>query len=338
MVIGLASFIDISEKLYALNKGIKAIILPFNLFLIIPCFLYLYVIKASILKEHKKDYLVFIPGIIDILIGIGILCFSTNITEIQNSTVYNIYQIFSLLYFPVIVILILLKIRKNSKLLAQQYSSTENRELRWAGLLVTIILGYMVTFPFIFYFASDFLQQILDSLFWLFVTFWATYNGLLQQTSQNLIVSADPINNQKSIDTPQLSITKNKEEKRDVDLEKYTLLFKKIETLIIEDQLFLNPELTISEIGTKIQEHPRLISTTINTISGKNFNTYINLFRVEHAKTLLLSGRSVSINIESIGLESGFKSNSSFYNAFKKNMNLTPLQYLKTKNEHTKAG
>lgn len=339
MVIGLSSFLSIIEQLFTFSAHTELTSLPFNLFLLIPCFLYLYVQKASVLKENKKDYLIFLPGILDVLFGIAVLCFPHYLQGVQDSFYYEFFQILGLIYFPIIVILILLKIRKNSKLLKEQYSSVEDRELKWVGTMVVLILTYLTVFPGIMYYASEFVGILIDSLFWLFVTFWSAYNGLLQQSSKNLIMAStnttDETIVQASESTPITSTTKPLV-KISSDSEKHQEIFSKLEQLIKEEELYLNAELTISDLAQRIHEHPRLISTTINVISGNNFNSYINLFRVEKAKSLLLSGRSKTINIESVGQESGFKSNSSFYNAFKKNLNVTPLQFLKT-NETSQA-
>ena len=343
IVIGLSSLITIFEQLSALYSGDEVLEYPFNLYLIIPCFLYLYVQKASILKENKNAYLLFIPGILDIIIGCSILYFSNNYSIIQESIPYMLYQILSIIYLPIVIILILLKIRKNSNLLKQQYSSVENRELKWVGFMGVIILAYLSIFPLILYYSTSFIFLLTDTIFWLFITYWSAYNGLLQQTSKNLIAlpnskpSSNKLEEIEKDNLPQIEIsTINLSTKPIIDSEKHKQIFAEIDTLVKNDALFLNPELTISDIATQINEHPRLISTTINDMSGSNFNNYINLFRVEYAKKLLLSDRSKTINIESIGQESGFKSNSSFYSAFKKNMNLTPLQFIKA-NQNSKA-
>ena len=58
-----------------------------------------------------------------------------------------------------------------------------------------------------------------------------------------------------------------------------------------------------------------------------NFNNYINSFRVEYAKELLVTNKFSNLSIEGIGIEAGFHSKSTFYAAFKKIENTTPAQY-----------
>lgn len=331
--IGFSSLLGIIEQLgqYSHYKILTS--LPFNLFLIIPCFLYLYVSKTSVLKIDRIVYISFIPGILDIIFGTSIILFADDPIRFQEESFYSTFQILGILYFPIIVILILIHIRKNTRLIKEQYSSTEHRDLNWVSTLVVSIIIYLITIPFIFISTSTFIGQLLDTIFWMYITYWAAYNGLLQQSSKNLIQDLKP----HSSDTSNsLIISQNSKqvltEIATEEEEKYNIIYSKIENLVKEKELFLNPELTIADLANEINEHPKMISYSINTIGGKNFNRFINQFRVERAKSILLTNRIKSVNIESIGQESGFKSNSSFYTAFKKDMNLTPLQFMKSQN------
>jgi YesN/AraC family two-component response regulator len=66
------------------------------------------------------------------------------------------------------------------------------------------------------------------------------------------------------------------------------------------------------------------LSHIINTESEKNFNDFLNEFRIDHFKKLLENDQ---FSIEGMAYESGFKSKTSFYRAFKKSTGQTPLQY-----------
>jgi AraC-like DNA-binding protein len=110
---------------------------------------------------------------------------------------------------------------------------------------------------------------------------------------------------------------------------KHQQVLKAIGALLNAEKLYLNPELTIVDLAERIGEHPRLVSTSINRSCGENFNRFINKYRVEEARLRLLNSDVAHLNMEGIGIDAGFNSNSSFYTAFKKELNMTPLQYLK---------
>ena len=105
--------------------------------------------------------------------------------------------------------------------------------------------------------------------------------------------------------------------------------FNKIETKIITEQLYLNPNLNLSLLSNLLGLSEGYISQQINTNSEINFNDYINKLRINNAKETLANKDFNNYTIESIGLESGFNSKSSFYAAFKKFTNQTPVQFKK---------
>ena len=54
---------------------------------------------------------------------------------------------------------------------------------------------------------------------------------------------------------------------------------------------------------------------------------YINEFRVDHSKKLIRDPEFKNYTVVSMGLESGFNSKSTFYSAFKKFTNMTPVEF-----------
>ena len=72
-----------------------------------------------------------------------------------------------------------------------------------------------------------------------------------------------------------------------------------------------------------------LLSQIINNYGKNNFADYINKYRVEQVKELLIDDNYKDYTIRAIGLESGFNSKSTFYTAFKKFTHLTPVNYKK---------
>jgi YesN/AraC family two-component response regulator len=65
----------------------------------------------------------------------------------------------------------------------------------------------------------------------------------------------------------------------------------------------------------------------INKHYHKNFNTYINEFRIKKAQELLKTDILADLSIEGLSREVGFHSKASFYTAFKKATGRTPMTY-----------
>lgn len=87
---------------------------------------------------------------------------------------------------------------------------------------------------------------------------------------------------------------------------------------------YLNQNLTIHDFAREIQISARTISSCINQSTGFNFNEWVNNFRVEKALGLLKDQDSSHLSIEGIGTDSGFRSRSAMYKAFKRKLGLSP--------------
>ncbi|XLZ69256.1 helix-turn-helix domain-containing protein [Massilia sp. SR12] len=92
-----------------------------------------------------------------------------------------------------------------------------------------------------------------------------------------------------------------------------------------EQKLYLNPNLTLALLAKKIGNLQTTVSQVINDNLGKSFNLYINEFRIQHAKGLLVN--ESHLNMELVAERSGFNSNSTFFAAFKKITGQTPASY-----------
>ena len=106
-------------------------------------------------------------------------------------------------------------------------------------------------------------------------------------------------------------------------------LSARIEKYVWEEQVFLNPDLEISDISFALKVPRHHIAYCFTNILKQKFTSYKNRLRVEHAINLLENGESALTSMDGIGAKSGFKSRSSFYEAFKVETGLTPNQFLK---------
>lgn len=87
---------------------------------------------------------------------------------------------------------------------------------------------------------------------------------------------------------------------------------------------YLNQNLTLHPFSKDIAVSARIISTCINQNLGLNFNEWVNNYRVDHALKMIKSDTTNQLSIEGVGLDSGFKSRSAMYAAFKKKLGHSP--------------
>lgn len=95
-----------------------------------------------------------------------------------------------------------------------------------------------------------------------------------------------------------------------------------------ESKPFLNPGLSLVDVAKLLKVTPQQLSQVVNEKTNLNFNNYINTFRIEMAKKILLSKDFNKLTIDSIAEMAGFHSKSPFYQAFKKNAGCTPKEFL----------
>lgn len=102
---------------------------------------------------------------------------------------------------------------------------------------------------------------------------------------------------------------------------------QELERLMGEDKLFQNENLNLSSLANAIELSPHQLSELINTHFGFGFSRYVRERRVAEARELLLADKSSSVL--SIGLMTGFKSQSNFYTAFRDVTGQSPGEYRK---------
>ena len=94
------------------------------------------------------------------------------------------------------------------------------------------------------------------------------------------------------------------------------------------DKVYLDPELTLTELAKKAGTNASLLSKVINTSYSQNFNDYVNRFRVAEAIRLMADPQYRNFNLLAIAYDAGFNSKSTFNRAFKKVTGVIPKDYL----------
>ncbi len=101
----------------------------------------------------------------------------------------------------------------------------------------------------------------------------------------------------------------------------------KLDRLFTERELHKNPNLKLSDVADALAVSPHYLSQYLNDNLGQHFPAFVNAYRVKAAEEMLRKNHQFTL--EAIGYKCGFKSNSSFYTAFKKIKEMTPAQYKK---------
>lgn len=129
--------------------------------------------------------------------------------------------------------------------------------------------------------------------------------------------------NKPMIETETPTVTPNKEirEAPDTDMD-YTVLMQRICLLMEQQQLFMNPNLKITDLATALGTNRSAISNCINSQRNCSFPQFINTYRVAYAQELLHS--QPDIKMAEVWVKAGFSSEASFYRIFKAITGTTP--------------
>ena len=92
-----------------------------------------------------------------------------------------------------------------------------------------------------------------------------------------------------------------------------------------QEESFLNPDLTLTQLAQELSCRAKDLSQVINEGFNRNFNDFINGYRVEMAKRMLIENRDLVI-LE-LAYDVGFNSKSSFNASFKKLTGLSPRDF-----------
>lgn len=96
-----------------------------------------------------------------------------------------------------------------------------------------------------------------------------------------------------------------------------------------QDKWYKNPLLSSLDIATELNISEGYLSQTVNQELGKSIVQLLNEYRINESKELLQNEFYRKYSIEAIGLESGFKSKSVFYDAFKMSTGMSPGEFRK---------
>nr|ACY24735.1 AraC family transcriptional regulator [uncultured organism] len=103
----------------------------------------------------------------------------------------------------------------------------------------------------------------------------------------------------------------------------------RIRNTMEKHQLYLKQNLNIEDFARQVGIHYRDVSSIINKQFNTNFFEFVNEYRVNRAKEMLLDPRYVEMTILDILLESGFNSKSSFHRFFKRYTGMSAAEFRK---------
>jgi AraC-like DNA-binding protein len=104
--------------------------------------------------------------------------------------------------------------------------------------------------------------------------------------------------------------------------EEAQIMIDKLESVMLEKELFKNPNLKVNDLATAIKVPAHQLSQLLNDNIEKNFTAFVNEYRISEACKMLSANTNLSI--DAIADEVGFNAKSTFFASFKKIKGMTP--------------
>ena len=221
------------------------------------------------------------------------------------------------------------------KIVSENYSTINKRNYKWIMQLTYVFL-YFVIIALI----SNILKFGIDGswdkvLFYVLtpinITFfiWIIYKAMSQPylfngVDANIKLLKEYINEKEQENQTQEKSTASK----GFDVQN-TAFKSRLEEYMKTEEVFLNPSLTLFDLAKGLNMSSLELSLFLNKALQKNFFDFINEYRIEKAKKLLISSERKDHTVLEILYEVGFNSKSSFNTAFKKYTKVTPTEFRK---------
>ena len=309
--------------------------------------IFYYYLKTQINTDFqfsKQDFKHFIPYCLYFIYHSLIFLIGKNVKDWWIRTVHNPLYLSDLTTYAEIISLCVYMMlavqlyRKYLRWLPKERSDTEGvrfdwyRYFLWAVVvgvitaLVTFIVGLLMQLSY----WDDWIQRAIVAA----IIYYISIAGYMQMQPRHIVFleknDTQAVNSLlEMVEEKQKEAIKSENKMDNIDLEKWQ---SKIEKVMANEKLYLNPELTLSELSDKLESHNSLISNVINTQFQKNFNDFVNEFRVNVFKEKIKDPKLQHLTLLAIAFDCGFNSKSTFNRAVKKVTGEMPSAFLMSKN------
>jgi len=286
---------------------------------------YLYVksITNSNYKLVGKEWFTFIPAIIYFIVHFSIWPIEVPVKlklmdTLAANNFFLIEGILDLLILTIYTTLAIRHYRAYRTWLPSAFSNLPPVSLIWIRNLLIILI--MVTLlEWAFGLTSLWFNYGYDVRFWdyfvrAFLLYYLSIAGYISTHRSDLVFENTGIDEAKNSPA---SVTT-------VD----TRLIDRIKTYVIEYKPYLDVELTLNQLAQGLKLPAAQVSQAINSGLGKNFNDFVNEYRVQEICLRLNAGDHKTKTLLGVGMDCGFNSKATFNRSFKKVTGLTPKEWV----------
>lgn len=320
------------------NTKINYWLIPIALALAPMIYMYVKSVTTSTFRFTKKEAIHFLPALALVLYRTTIYIYDAmqpGFDDTQNGILKLaldepiVLPILSFLDFAVMLLYLAFTFQlfyNYRNKIVQYFSNTYKLELNW-------ILSFLVVFTALFLYGVvqmlineyvtelSYRQQWWLNLFMAIITLYVGIRGYFTDTTKlkklNFSFTPSPI----SIPLVEKGKTVSQKE------------IDQVAAFMKEEKPYLNPELNLSDLAEALNMTRAQLSQVINSGFQKNFNDFVNSFRIDTFKEKLKDGEHKQLSLLGVAYDSGFNSKATFNRVFKKLTQISPTEYLNSQTQ-----
>ena len=201
----------------------------------------------------------------------------------------------------------------------QEYARNDQKTERWLLRFLLVFSGYLL---------FDLAFSICGNLFNFWYTEWYWLHLSRAGMLYYLSVMGWAFVQNDALPIQLLSVREEEGRKNLFPEEELPLRIARLRSFMEQEKAYLNPDLTLTELAQQTGMNTAQLSFVINNGLGKNFNDFINQYRVEAVKSSLQDPSLAHLSLLGVAFECGFNSKTTFNRAFKKLTGNAPSGYL----------
>lgn len=272
-------------------------------------------------RLKSRDLLLFVPTLVYLTYRLFLFShtvewkswFDDNYGDVFGAAVFVTEAMWNLIF----LVFSIRHYRKYRVWLDENFSDTEKIKFDWLRnflylFTAVLVLGALFDFANSFVVKLSYIQYFYFEIVLALATYYLAVAGYLRSRTIELTFDdrAEPA------DEPRRSLLSDGEMER---------LKMRLLTVMSEERPYLDPSLTLTDLTRTVGINTTVLSHLINKGFDKNFNDFINEYRINEVKSKLRAADDETVL--AIAFDSGFNSKATFNRAFKKFTGMTPREY-----------
>ncbi|MVM40858.1 helix-turn-helix domain-containing protein [Spirosoma sp. HMF3257] len=329
---------------------------PRTLGFLFPALCYFY-LKSQINADFRftwQDAWHVVPFLIQVMYHISVFSMGHTFVEYWKAAVHYPYHLEDVEFvvgvgLNVYYLILSMRLYRHYRVwIKTQFSQTETISFRWfrnflIALTTTMLFSLLMTLLSLGL-GLNYWQNWWDELAGVVLIYYVSINGYAQvQPGRRLTFGQLPVLEPVGVTIP-LVVDEHKgetalagiENRQEVTLTQPILTDDLIiwrDTLLVymdNERPYLDPDLSLIDLARRLRTNASVLSPVINVGTGKNFNDFVNQYRVEAFKRQALDPASQHLSLLGIALDCGFNSKATFNRAFRKLTGQAPREFVES--------